>query len=83
MLSSPINQFDVLTDLISQVRRKKRRVYPVIDVTGTEKTITLVCAWKEPVCICVCAAQAKKNIWVIKVTVRNVFYDQVVLFPLQ
>lgn len=76
MLSSHINQFDVLTDLISQVRRKKRRVYSVIDVTGTEKTITLVCAWKEGMCIHAHAAQAKKtrrwSEWRAKCILRSV-----------
>lgn len=61
MLSGHINQFDVLPDLISQVRRKKRRGYSVIDMTGAEKTITLVCVCQEPVCICVDTAQEKKD----------------------
>lgn len=58
MLSSPINQPDVLTDLISWVRRK-REGCTLIDTTRTDKTIPLVCVCKEPVFVCVSIAQER------------------------
>lgn len=41
----------------------------MIDMTDTDKIITLVCVCKEPVCICVYIEHLKKDTWVIEVTV--------------
>lgn len=41
----------------------------MIDMTDTDKIITLVCVCKESVCICVYIEHLKKDTWVIEVTV--------------